>query len=126
MFRLVAEIHLSDIGSLNGEKLQQHAPCRILRMSVNGLSTILSLAFWAIYGPIGWRYPFIRYWPPLQGKTTAECSLPDPENEYQWSDMNFLLRILGNLCSDQLLISIYKILAAFTAKNSSDMLPTTS
>jgi len=91
MFWLVADTHLSDIGNLYWEKWQRHAPCCILRMSVNGVSMIVSFASWVIYVPIGWRHPFTRYWQPLLGKTTATCSLPHPENDCQWSVNNFHL-----------------------------------
>jgi len=52
MFRLVADIHLSDIGSFYWQKLQWDAPSCILRTSVNGESTILILASWVIYIPM--------------------------------------------------------------------------
>jgi hypothetical protein len=45
MFRLVAAIHLCDIGSLYGQKQQPNAACSILNMSVNGASTVLGLAY---------------------------------------------------------------------------------
>jgi len=45
MFQLFADIYLSDIGSLYWQKHQQHAPCGILKMSVNGESTVLGFAF---------------------------------------------------------------------------------
>jgi hypothetical protein len=45
MFRLVADIHLSDIGSLYWQKHQQHAPCRILKMGVNIGLTVLVFAY---------------------------------------------------------------------------------
>jgi len=44
MFQFVADIHLTDIGSLYWEKPQRHAPCRILKLSVNGASTVLVVA----------------------------------------------------------------------------------
>jgi len=126
MFRLVADIHLPDTGSLHWGKLQRHAPGRIWKMNVNGASTIVSFASWVIYVPIGWRHPFIRYWQPLLGKTTATCSLPHRENEGQWSVNYCQLCILGNLCSDWLETSIYQLLAAITGKNNSDMVPAAS
>jgi len=48
MFRLVADIHLFDIGSFYWQKQQQNAPCSILKMSVNGGSTVLGLAYFVI------------------------------------------------------------------------------
>jgi len=95
-------------------------------MSVNGASMIFRCAFWIIYVLIGYRHPFLRYWLPLLAKTTATCSLPHPENERQQSVNNFYLDILGNLFSDWLQASIYQILAAFTGKNNSGMLPAAS
>jgi len=83
MFRLVVDIHLSDIGCPYWERLQQHAPCCILRMSINGVSSIFSFASWVIYVLIGWRHPFIKYCLPLLARTTATCSLPHPGNERQ-------------------------------------------
>jgi len=35
IFRLVADIHLCDIGSLDWKTQQRNAPCGILKMSVN-------------------------------------------------------------------------------------------
>jgi len=66
MFELAADIQLSDIGSLYSNKQQRHAPCHILKMSVNGESTIISFTSWVIQVPIGCRPPFISYWQPLQ------------------------------------------------------------
>jgi hypothetical protein len=77
MFRLVADIHFSDIGSLYWEKLQLHAPCGILRMSIDGVSTIFGFASWLIYVLIGCRHPFIKYWQPLLAKQqrNAPCHI---------------------------------------------------
>jgi len=83
MFPLVVDLYLSDIGCLYREKLQHHARCRILGMSMHGVSTIFSFKSWVIYFPIGCRHPFIKYWQPLLAQTTATCSLPHPENECQ-------------------------------------------
>ena len=126
MFRLVADIHLSNIGSLYWQKQQRHAPCGILKLSVNGASTIISFASSLSYGPIGCRQPFISYWQPLLAKTTVTRSLWHPENEGQPSINDFWLGILGKLCSDWLQTSIYEILAAFTGKTNRDMVPAAS
>jgi len=126
MIRLVADIHLPDIGSLYWEKLQRHASGLSLRISVDGASTIVGFASWVIYVPIGWWHPFIRYWHPLVGTTTATCSLLHHENERQWSVNDFKLHILGNLFSNWLLTSMYEILTAFTGKNNSDMVSAAS
>jgi len=60
------------------------------------------------------------------GKNTATCSLPHPENQHQRSVLDFKHHILGNLSSDWLQTSIYEILAAFTGKINSEMLPASS
>jgi len=117
MFRLVADIHFSDIGSLYWEKLQRHAPCRILRMSVNGASTISSFASWLIYVPIGCRHTFIQYWQPLLAKTTAKCSLPHPENERQRSINSFSCCILGNQVIALIFTFITELLTTIIGKN---------
>jgi len=49
-------IHLCHIGSLYWQKQQRHAPCGILKMSANGTSTVLELAYFvikALRGPSG-------------------------------------------------------------------------
>jgi len=98
MFRLVVDLHSSDIGCYYWEKLQRNVRCRLLGISVHRASTIFSFESWVIYFPIGCRPPFIKYWQPLLAKTTATCSLPDPENEGQRSVIRFsccILRIQG-------------------------------
>jgi len=45
IFRMVTDIHLSDIGSLHWQRHQQPAPCRILKMSDNQVSTDLVVAY---------------------------------------------------------------------------------
>jgi len=86
---LAIDIHNGRIGSFYWQKRQQHGHCPILRMCVNGVSTIFSFASRASYIPIGCRHPFMRYWQPLMAKTTATCSLRHPENERQWSVNDF-------------------------------------
>jgi len=67
-FRLIADIHLSDIGRLYWEKLLRNAPCRILIMSVKGVQLMFIFTCWLISVPIGCRHPVIKYWRPLHGK----------------------------------------------------------
>jgi len=98
MFSLVVELHWSDIGNLYWEQLKRHVRCRILRKRVNGVWMIFSFASWVIYVLIGCRAPFIRYWQPLLGTTTARCSLPHLENEGQRS-VNRVSTIFAFACS---------------------------
>jgi hypothetical protein len=117
MFRLVEDIHLWDIGSLYWQKQQRHAPCGILKMSVNGASTIFSFASWASYVPIGIRYPFMRYWQPLLAKTTAKCSLRHPENEHQRRVNSFSTCIYHNQGIVRNFACITVLLTALLSKN---------
>jgi hypothetical protein len=66
------------------------------------------------------------YWQLLLAKETATWTSPHSENECQRSVTDFWLRILPNLCSDWLQISIFETLAAITRKNESDMLTAAS
>jgi len=117
MFRSVVDLHLSDIGCLHWEKLQQHGRCNILGISINGVSTICSFESWVIYVPIGCRCPFIKYLQPLLAKTTATCSLPHPENEHQQSVNSFSGCIFGNYGIALIPASIMESLTALTANN---------
>jgi len=114
---LVADIYLSDIGCRYWEKLQRHARCRILRISVNAASTTFSFSSQVIYLPIGCRHPFIKYWQPLLAKTTATCSLPHPENERQQSINSFSCCILGNQGIALMFAFITELLTALIGKN---------
>ena len=117
MFRLVSDIHLWDIGSLHWQKHQRHAPCGILKMSVNGASTIFSFASWVSYVPTGCSHPFMRYWQPLRGKATAKCSLQHPENEGQRSVNSCRTCILRNQGIARIFACITVLLTAFLCKN---------
>jgi len=58
----------------------------------------------------------MRYWQPLQAKTTATCSLPHPENERQWSVNSFRSSIFGNQGIALILAVIMKSLTAMISK----------
>ena len=117
MFRLVPDIHFCDIGSLYWESLQRHAPCRIVRMSVNRLWKIFRIASWLIHVPIDCRHPFIKYWQPLQAKTTAKWSLLHPEKEHQRSVNSFSCCRFGNHAITVIFTFITESLTAIIGKN---------
>jgi hypothetical protein len=48
MFQLVADIQLCNIRSLYWQKQQRNTPCGILKLSVNGVSTVLELPYFLI------------------------------------------------------------------------------
>jgi len=117
MFLLVTDIHFSDIGCLYWQQQQRHAPCRILRTSINTVSTIFSFASSVIYVPIGCRHPFTRYWQPLLAKTTAACSLLHPENELQQSINSFSCCIFGNHGIARIFTFLSELLTTLIGKN---------
>jgi len=117
MFRLVANIHLSNVGCLYWETLQWHARCHILRMSVKGASTIFCFASWVIYVLIGWRHPFIKCWQPLLPKTTATDSLPHSENEGQRRVNSFSCCIFGNRAIPLIFAFITELSTGVIGKN---------
>jgi len=89
MFQLVGDMLLSDIGSLYWHKPQQDAPCRILKMSINGALKICSFSSWGLYVLIVCSHPFIKYSHRLLAKTSAKCSMPHPEHKLQRSVISF-------------------------------------
>jgi hypothetical protein len=116
MLQLVADNHLSDIGSLYWEKLQHHVPCRILRMSIHSASTIVSFTSWLIDIPIGCKHPLIDYWQSLLAITTAKSSVRDCQNDGQPSVNSFSCCILGNQGIARIFAFITELLTASTCK----------
>jgi hypothetical protein len=58
---LVAGIHLAGIGSLYLQKQQRYAPCRMLKMNVNGLSTVIVVAYLVIMALGGFSRLYLNY-----------------------------------------------------------------
>jgi len=114
---LVAVMHNRHIGSLYRQKRLQHHHCPIVRLSVNGVSTIFSFASWLIYVLIGCRYPFMSYWQPSGAKTTVTCSLPHPENEGQQSVNSFMSCISRNQGITRIIAYIIEFSTPLTGKN---------
>jgi len=73
-------VYFGRISCLNNQKQERYTACPILKMRVNGASTISGLASWVIWVAIGCRHSYRRYRPPLYAKKTVTCSLPDSEN----------------------------------------------
>jgi len=117
MFRFVADIHLSDIGSLYWEKLQRRTACCIMRMSINGASTIFNFTSYVLYVPIGCTHPFIKNCQPLLANTTAIWSLSHTENEHQRSINSFICCIFANQGIAQIFAFITELLTTLTGKN---------
>jgi len=86
-------------------------------MSDNGSATILSLTSWEIYIPIGYRYPFMRYWQPLGARTTATLSQPHPENQRQQSINSFISCIFGIEGITWMFVHISESFTALRGKN---------
>ena len=54
-----------NIGHLNAHNKHKHGPYHILKMSVNGASTIFGRVSWVIWGATGFTKSLTKYWPPL-------------------------------------------------------------
>jgi len=117
MFRLVADIYSSDICSLYWEKQQRDATRRILRMSVNGASTILSLVTQEMQKEFGYFDAYSWYWPCLVGKVMEARSLHHHEDGRQRNVNDFWPFILGNQSAMCQLLSIYDVLTVFLGQN---------
>jgi len=63
--RLVVVSHQAIFGCLYRHNTLQYPPCPIMKMSVNGASTIFGHAFWAITPPIGCSQSYSNFWMPL-------------------------------------------------------------
>jgi len=84
------------IGSVSRQQGPQHGHHPILIISIIGELTICSFASWVIHILIACRHPFMRYWQPLQLKSTATGSLPHPTNERPRSVHSSSCPIFGN------------------------------
>jgi hypothetical protein len=104
------------MGSLYRQKQQQHGYHPMLTMCVNGALIIFGFASWLNYVPIGWRYPFMRFWQPWDAKITAKGSLPNPENECQQSINCWRSRMFGNHGILRIFVHIIVILTALKGK----------
>jgi len=92
-------------------------------MRVNGVSTIFSFASWLIYVPIGCIHPFIKYWQHCLAETTAQCSLPHPENEHQRSFNSFSGCIFGNQVIALIFAFITELLTAIMIQYTKHKIP---
>jgi len=106
------------LAAFTGKHYSNMLACRILRMSVNGASTIYGFASWVIYVLIGCRHPSIKYLQPLLAKTTATCSLAHPENERQWSVTSFSWGIFGNQGIALIFVFITELLTTLIGQKS--------
>jgi len=117
IFWWVADIQSSDTRSLYWEKRQWYPLCRIVRIILNGTSTMFSFASCVISVTISCRNPFMRYWQPLLARTTVRVSLPHPETECQRGVNSFSCSILGNLGIARIFMFITESLTAQIGKN---------
>jgi hypothetical protein len=72
----------------------------------------------------GCRHPSLRYWPPLEAKTTVTHSLPHLENDHYWSNNDFWSWNLGNLSKVWLQEFISEVLVAFSGNTVHDIFVT--
>jgi hypothetical protein len=74
-------------------------------------------ASWVILVLIGFRHPFMRYWQPLEAKTTVTRSLPHLENECEWTVNCIRYCIVCNPAIVQIFVHITDVLTASISKN---------
>jgi len=109
-------MHNQYIVTFHRQTRKQGGHLLILRMSVDGTSTMYSAASWVIYVLIGCRDPFIRFWQPLLAESTAKCSLLHPENECQCNVNICTLCIFGNQGIARIFVLIKEVLTALIGK----------
>ena len=113
-WQLGATIH---IGCLSNSKDYRHAPCPILKMSVNGVSTIIGVGSWVIQVLQCGNNSQMELWQPFQLKQRTRHTLHHQETECQWSVNNIWSCILGNQGFVRIAGLITELLTASIAKN---------
>jgi len=115
-------IHECGIGLLSRQKREPHAPCPILNMSVNRVSTIFGLVSQGIQKRFGRYYAYSKYWLPLLSKEIEPRSLPHYEDGLQRSIHDFWPFIMGNQTVMHRLLCIYDVLTVFLSYNGHELL----
>ena len=100
------------IGRLVSWKGKRYTSCRIIKMSINGASTILRLATWIIPGLLIEIVTEWSYWLPFSANMMQTISLPLPKHERQQSVNDYWSCILNNPRAVQRLYSITNTMAA--------------
>jgi len=119
MFRLVADIHLSDIGSLDCQQPPPRAPYWILIISIQRVSTVLVLAYLVFKVSHGSSRSLRNYWPPWWAKYNASMVKHSFQINRYCKLQNMQKRIIGcwkrdfdNIlltnCNNRSLIWIYR------------------
>jgi len=100
-----------------GEKQLQHASCPILKMSINGVSMIISLASGLIYVPQCGYNSLTMSWQPFHLKQLMTHMLPNYKTDRQRSVNNIWSCILVNQGFTWMNELKTKLLTVFIAKN---------
>jgi len=114
---LIAAIYKQGISRLSWHTQQQHAPCPILKLSLNGASTIFSLASLVIDVSLCNNNAYTMSWRPVQPKHCTISLLPHLEHQRQQSLNNFWFCILGNQGIARILELITEPLTAVVVQN---------
>jgi len=112
--------HTQLVGWLYGQKFYWRFSYRLLKMNINGASTIFGVASCTIYGLWNIVIPYSPYRLPLLGRMIVMISLTLPKNERQWSITDFWFCILHTLRAMERCYSIFNISAAFMGNNASE------
>jgi hypothetical protein len=100
--RLVVVSHQGIFVCLFQQNRFQYPPCPIMKMSINGTSTITGHASWEITPPIGCCQSYWNVWLLSSAKQIAIPSVPHHDNERQQSVNDCSSGIMGNLVGDRL------------------------
>jgi len=91
---MVAGTDNQSIGRLQGQKYHRQHLYYLLKMSINGASTILVFASWIIKQLCDNIELYLKFWLHIWEKIAATISLRPPENEHQRSVNDFWFCIM--------------------------------
>jgi len=121
-----ASTHNHSPGRVYGHNCDRRYHYHLLKMNINGASTIFCLTSCTFKAMCIGVDPWSMYRPPLWAIMLVTISLPPPKNERQWSINDFWLCILDNLRATERRQPIILSSAAFMGKRSSVNITTTS
>jgi len=123
---MVVVIPNRSIGCLYRQKLLWQAPYPMLKMSVNGASTILGVASWVIRWMVGCSQLGRNYWMPSYAKEITIPSLLHLTNGHQCRVNDLWSWIFGSICDACSHTSINRELSAYIGRLARDISATAS
>jgi len=118
--------HDHNIGRLDGQKWNRPYRYHLLKMNVNGASSIFGLAWWTLKALCIDGDPYSMYRPPWWAKMWVTRQRPPPKNEHQLSVTDVWFCIFHTPRAIEQCCPIISLSAAVMGKNASDNTATTS